>query len=498
MRRGTSRSARALASLGALGALGAGCTVDIAQPERVERMGVTVALADGTPLPGPGDAPLPIPPDGTVELVVDLRALRADGAVDATFSGFVRLDVEPGTVIRVRGEGAEGRNALLAGGVAEGVRVLLGNVRGPTRVWAEDIGYVPTDPFLPPACADGLDNDGDGLADYPVDPGCAFANDDTETVGNFAAGVSAPVRFALPRLADLQGLGASTPYSQEAVTVMTEDPAVVIVTRVASDGFYATDVTETRGFGHVFAFNFSTPGGVRVCDRVTSLSGTAADFFGFTELSFPSYDVHAWVFPDARGAHDGPCRVPEPWLIDAAGIADATAMESHESGLVRVESVTVGKHFGPELAKNNSFGPTRSNCDFDGSGSIDFTPNSPEGSCVNACGADAECSEWSQYVGRGNFLVRLPTGQPIQLNTGTISGFEPPRARGKALAFVTGTLRNFSGGKLNWTIEPRCPDDLVCDDPSQPACDPERNAPVSSGTACVSRRTTDDPNEATN
>ena len=37
--------------------------------------------------------------------------------------------------------------------------------------------------------------------------------------------------------------------------------------------------TETRGFGHVFAFTFNTPGGLRVCDRVTSLSGTAVEFF---------------------------------------------------------------------------------------------------------------------------------------------------------------------------------------------------------------------------
>jgi len=30
-------------------------------------------------------------------------------------------------------------------------------------------------------CADSVDNDGDGLIDYPVDPGCASATDDNET-----------------------------------------------------------------------------------------------------------------------------------------------------------------------------------------------------------------------------------------------------------------------------------------------------------------------------
>ncbi len=77
-----------------------------------------------------------------------------------------------------------------------------------------------------------------------MDPGCAFANDDTETSGNFAAGVSPPVNFALPRLSDIQGHGATTPYPEEGVQAMTADPAEVIVTRIASDGFYATDVTD--------------------------------------------------------------------------------------------------------------------------------------------------------------------------------------------------------------------------------------------------------------
>jgi hypothetical protein len=33
---------------------------------------------------------------------------------------------------------------------------------------------------LPPACSDGLDNDGDGFVDYPEDPGCASRRSDVE------------------------------------------------------------------------------------------------------------------------------------------------------------------------------------------------------------------------------------------------------------------------------------------------------------------------------
>jgi hypothetical protein len=35
---------------------------------------------------------------------------------------------------------------------------------------------------LPPACGDSLDNDGDGLTDYPADPECAGPDDASETI----------------------------------------------------------------------------------------------------------------------------------------------------------------------------------------------------------------------------------------------------------------------------------------------------------------------------
>jgi len=40
---------------------------------------------------------------------------------------------------------------------------------------AEILGVINT-----PTCSDGLDDDGDGLTDYPADPGCSSANDDDE------------------------------------------------------------------------------------------------------------------------------------------------------------------------------------------------------------------------------------------------------------------------------------------------------------------------------
>jgi hypothetical protein len=311
----------------------------------------------------------------------------------------------------------------------------------------------------------------------------------------------------------MQGRGATSPYELESVEVMTADPAELIVTRIAADGFYVTDLSDTLGYNHVFAFTFNTPPFLRVCDRITKLTGTSVEFFGFTELSFPSFERHAWRFPTATDPGDGPCRVPEPAVIAPDAAEDPALLEKIESALVRVENVTIGAFFGPNnpqvaLAPGQNdceqpppivFSDEASNCDLDGSGFIDFdTKGSCEAACANACGAEANCVEWTGFASRGNYRVVLPGPKSVQINTRSISGFDPVSMRGKPLSFVTGTLRNFSGGDLNWTIEARCGDDLVCDDPSQKACVDGPKTPVSSQIACVSPRTTDDPNEATN
>ena len=480
------------------------CTTQNEILERTEALLVEVRTTDGSVLPGPGEPPLPLPPE-EVEFEIDIRARNPDGSLDTSFRGFVRIGAEPGSIVSVSGPRASGRNVLVLDGVAEKHRIVVRNARGSTRIWAEDIGYVPSDPDKPPLCADGLDNDEDGLFDYPQDPGCAFANDDTETAGTFATGISAPVRFEKPRVGDVQGRGSRTPYQLEGVDVAAADPANLIVTRIAADGFYATDTTDTAGYNHIFAFTFNAPAGLRVCDRITGLSGTAVEFFGFTELSFPSFDFHEWRFPDPKnpGApNDGPCQVPEPIPIDDTLAGDDVMLENIESALVRVEGVTIGQFFGDKPA-TNGFAPDASNCDFDGNGDIDFeTPGSLEAECANLCGAEPQCVEWTGFAARGNYRVIFQNGVGIQVNTGTIprTRFDPVAMRGKAIKAVTGTLRNFSGGSLNWTIEARCPVDVVCDLPSQPACVEGPTAPLSSLTdnPCVLPRDKDDPNEGTN
>jgi len=55
----------------------------------------------------------------------------------------------------------------------------IGNSDGNT-IFFENAGTTTTPSFIPPDCADGLDNDGDGQVDAPADPGCASPVDVSE------------------------------------------------------------------------------------------------------------------------------------------------------------------------------------------------------------------------------------------------------------------------------------------------------------------------------
>jgi hypothetical protein len=271
------------------------------------------------------------------------------------------------------------------------------------------------------------------------------------------------------------------------VQVNTGEGHDVIVTRVSSDGFYVTDLSEQAlGYNSIFAFNFNTPARMRVCDRVSYLAGTVSEFFGFTELSFPSYRL---IYP-----HQGDfCEVPEPTVLSGAMINNPEAMEKVESGLVRIQNYLISKNFGPKPAVGNIFLPDQTNCDLNGDGQVDFS-SLAEASCGNECSKDAECSEWTGFSARGNFKARSEAGGGvIQLNLGTVPLFDPVAHKGQKLKAVTGTLRNFSGGSLNWTVETRCPDDLVCD--ISDACAKDE---VPSAEACVRLRSIDDNDQGTN
>lgn len=451
---------------------------------------------------GTRDTPLSLAVETPVIFKVRIRALRADGSPDTAFTGYVRLGSKPGAILPLGQPGTTGRNVLLTEGASADLDVPLVNAFGRTFIVADDLGYIPGDPFStpPPACANGVDDDGDGNIDFPADEGCAFADDDAEQGGSYAEGVSPPIWFGLPRVADVRGLtcqqvgadlacsstGAS-PYPKEPVQVETGfvDGLVqrgnvrVITTALASNGFYVQDVTDPRaatpqdpvaGFTGLFAFNFNTPARMRVCDRIRSLRGTAGEFFGFTQLSYPTWTLQEW---DPRFTR---CEVPDPTVL-TPGVANDRAKLLRLSGsLVRAETaggltVSVTKKLGPgkppEINGGFAFGPDATNCDFDDNGKIVFAPDSKEGLCSQACTADAECTEYSNFRDRGTFRLTIADSGnqlgAVQADASQSAAFDVLAKKGLPLRSFGGILTYFSGGS-QFTIEARCSDDIV-DDP---------------------------------
>jgi hypothetical protein len=274
-----------------------------------------------------------------------------------------------------------------------------------------------------------------------------------------------------------------------------------IVIRVSSTGFYAQDLQDDLhpgpGYGGIYAYNFSTPPLMRVCDRVQVLSGTASDFYGFTELNYPTWQLEYW------DSTQRPCLVPEPTLLGLADITSDNRMWQLEATLVRVQtagtvSAHIAAHFGPHDVPlvNGAWTPgaDASNCDFDHNGKISYS-DPREGPCADACNGtssaaptDVECSEYSQYASQGDFMQIVTDAATmsharIQANASAANGFDPVGLRGATIGAFTGTVSYFSGG-TQFTIEARCQDDVVADPNAKP---------LSSDVACVHPRTSLDP-----
>ena len=169
------------------------------------------------PVADPPSAGSPLPAntgDSSIFVAVEVQAIDTTGA-KIDFDGTARVSVEPGAVVQVYTADGEptARNIRLKNGKATAI-VELTAVYGETRLLVEDLGYRPVDPGDTPACANGEndDPDEDVFVDFPADPGCAFADDDSEELGSFAVGTSPPLHFALPTLRQIQGAGAETPY----------------------------------------------------------------------------------------------------------------------------------------------------------------------------------------------------------------------------------------------------------------------------------------------
>ena len=394
-----------------------------------------------------------------------------------SFDGWLGITSTPGALLVEPAANVVGNQVKLTAGRAEGIRVSVARAYGETRLWAEDAGYVPVDPRRspPPACANGLDDDGDGRVDFPSDTGCEAVNDDTERGGSFAVGVAEPMYFSTPLIADVQGRGAQSPLLDQRITVVGRGqitaPAVddrvhrLVVTQTDNSGFFVTDIDDRscggeHCFNSLYSFNFRTPDGMRPCDLLSTLTGSVAEFVSSTQLAQPGFQVGVEWRPDDPAV--GACLIPDADEITPTIARDATVLERYESGLVRVVNVTLPTMLGPGLAPQGHAVAGATNCDLNGDGRITYGGNA-EGNCANDCLADVTCTEWSAWARYGQVTVTLPmaagaTPARIAIAPKSVApSFDPEHPRGPT-ATVTGTLQQVGP---NWIINPRCEQDLV-------------------------------------
>jgi hypothetical protein len=508
------------------------------------------------------------------------------------------------------------------------VQVTVLSAYGDARIWIEDLGYEPADPLAtpPPECANGIDDNHNGLIDYPSDPGCYAPNDNTEDTGTYETGVSETLYYVYPRIADVRGVstgGSATSFPNQQVQINTEystpiptplptnvcdltnvpasqvlavctkgncvcptssgtpldgaawqnfasqltsiynqepggtqcitgtlpappagctmspaeeqqycqclsidrNPTGDIVTGLSSSGFFVSDVNDPRGYSSVFAYNYTAPPNMFVCDRLIGFGGTSSDFYGWTEINYPAWELDEWD-PTARN-----CFIPDPHVFSIADLASVPARLNQESALVRVMqndspggvcygpgpgcvsypisdaacvnpcgtmlpsplgaavySIHIGGKIGPNHPPQtgaNAYLPTAdaTNCDYEGTGKVDFTAGTPDDMCATACAADPECSEYSQYLSNQQFNIVVDNGSNtpiVALADGASSQtFNPVASKGQNIGSFSGDIVYFSGGS-SFTITARCSDDIVMDT-TQP--------PLPSDKACVIART---------
>ncbi len=399
---------------------------------------IVVKITDGQL--GAAATPMDISATG-LHLKMDLEVKSGGAAGTLSEPGFIRLTARPGTV--TLDDATHGGLVPVTGGVAKDVGLTVAGAFGETHVWAAFFREVPTD----------LDVDG------------------------LTYGVSDAIYFKNPSISQMQGTAVCSPMDGEYVVIDNGD---VVVTSVNTSGMLVTDVSGLDSTRHaapgssVYVYSYNRPmsipvctqdeqditGGcdfldpipVEICDRVKRLAGGISEFYGYTEMGFPTWTHVPW-----NPKKDGPCAVPEPTDVTCTQLLDQKAMFALEGSLVRVRNVAVDCQKG-----------------------------------IDTCGTD------TKYVKYGEWYVDLPSGancphpKMFIVTQDAMPDFNPfdvanyPNKDYK-ISSITGTLSVLYyapsaanpcgvGGDATWLISPRCVDDVVISgDPKdiQKSCLPE-------------------------
>ena len=127
--------------------------------------GFRVVVVDDSALSG--STPYEFPAQ-YADLHISVEALYADGARKTDYNGTVQISIVPGQIDEST------QYVRLSNGINSDHTISIRFAFGDVRIWAEEVGLSEVD-----QCRDGFDNDGNGLLDYPGDPGC-FAREDPD------------------------------------------------------------------------------------------------------------------------------------------------------------------------------------------------------------------------------------------------------------------------------------------------------------------------------
>ena len=337
----------------------ASCEQLIERPEGMGPLSIEVTPQSGAF----GSASEVVAFEGPHTFRFDLRAVDHEGMLDSSFSGDLHLRVRP------NGELMGDEYVAMVDGVAEGVEVSVAGVHGEVQIWFEDVAQ--------------------------------------DKSGSYATGLSPSIFVAQPTIRNMQEFDDVEANALEGdfVQLRAEDRDLV-VTATSNDGFYVTDLDDSA-WNSLFVFTHSAPHGVYPGSRITKLDGTAEEFFGLTELGFPSYKV------------DGELDIPDALVLAAADLGDDLLLESYEGGLVEIQNATV--------------------CPV-GSDFVQY------GQWTAVVGPSGDC-------GSGNGAITV-------LSAFTVSNFNPAAEVGQTLNFVRGNLRYHVAADPPWILTPRWDDDL--------------------------------------
>jgi hypothetical protein len=318
--------------------------------------------------------PLPYS-DDSITFTFDIRALDSDGGRDTGFNGTVAIDVQP----RGKLASTQGRWVEFSKGLAKDVSVAVENVHGKVNIWFEDVDNT-----------DGYN-------------------------GSYATGLSPTIYVDHPTIRNAQITEniESSPLRGDYIEINTSGRELV-VTGLTRDGFFVTDIDEPEGtFNAMYVFSFSRPGDLEQGDRLTQLSGTGDEYYGFTELSFPSW----------RSAGQTE-RFPSPVLLGAFDVGDDALMESLEARLIEVDNVYVC----PLTEEFETYGQWK----------VMLTGTS--------CSGDS--------------------GALTVMSNFTASDFDPGKYTDTTIAQIRGHLRYHVAPEPPWILEPRSETDIVTIDTS--------------------------------